>query len=206
MYVPLFLMRKMRMSTAVKEVSVERFREGLFRLAGENQSEADQLFEQFKKNLIEDVTLSINAKKKGKTEAQILFERMKSREGRKHYKALRRNLGARPANTAAHHVVSWYDSNASEARQILRQFGIDIDSTENGVYLPRFLKDVPHPDMPDAYAHSSVHTKAYYLNITDLLVGTSEIPGATKEDIQNVLRDIALELQSGTYPLSEVNN
>lgn len=52
-------------ATAAQEVSVEQFREGLFRLSGENQAQADQLFETFKEALIEDITLSVNAKKKG---------------------------------------------------------------------------------------------------------------------------------------------
>ena len=50
-----------------QKVSVEQFREGLFRLAGENQLEADRLFESFKEALIADITLAINAKKKDKT-------------------------------------------------------------------------------------------------------------------------------------------
>lgn len=142
-------------------------------------------------------------KKKGKTEAQILFERMKAREGRKHYKKLRQNLGAKPANTAGHHIVSWYDEGAKAARQILRRFGIDIDSEENGVYLPRFKKHIPHPKMPEAYAHSEVHTEKYYLNITILLEAEANIPGATKEDIAAVLSEISEELKRGAFPLHE---
>jgi|GEM_PF-5444294 len=193
-------------ATAPQEVSVEQFREGLYRIAGEDQGQADRLFEQFKEALIQDITLTVNAKKKGKPEAQILLERMKAREGRKHYKTLSRNLGARPANTAAHHIVSWYDEAAGASRQILRRFGIDIDSSANGVYLPRFKRHLPHPDMPDAYSHSEIHTKDYYLNITQMLTDESSLPNTTKEDIEEVLRDIANELQNGSFALHGTNN
>jgi len=129
---------------------------------------------------------------------------MKAREGRKHYKKLSKNLGTRPANTAAHHVVSWYDKEATEARQILRHFGIDVDSSQNGVYLPRFKKHTPHPKMPDAHPHSSIHTKKYYINITNLLREIANVPRATKEDIEDILVSIGSELQDGSFVLDKI--
>ncbi|EOG5907665.1 AHH domain-containing protein, partial [Vibrio vulnificus] len=50
----------------------------------------------------------------------------------------------RPANTAAHHIVSWDHPRAAKARIRLAAFGIDIDHEANGVYLPRFKKHIPH--------------------------------------------------------------
>ena len=184
-----------------QEVSVEQFKEGLFRLAGENQVEADQLLAEFKEAVLEDLNLSLQAKKKGKTKEEILFEKWKKREARKHYRTLRRNLGKRPPNTAGHHIVSWYDEGAKAARQILKKFGIDIDSIENGIYLPRFKKPTPHPQMPEAYAHSEIHTEKYYLNITILLEAEANVPGSRKEDIAAVLAEISEELKNGTFPL-----
>jgi len=128
---------------------------------------------------------------------------MKAREARKHYNALSKSLGARPANTAAHHVVSWYDERAEEAREILRRFGIHIDSEFNGVYLPTAKKNLPHPNMPDSYSHTEVHTKYYYTNMNALLAVEANIPNATRSDIEAALEDIATELQEGTFPLHE---
>lgn len=109
--------------------------------------------------------------------------------------------GARPTSTAAHHVVSWSDARAARARTRLACFGIDIDHHANGVYLPRFAKHCPHPMLPNAPAHSNVHTPRYYLNVEHLLKETVA-EGLGRRGIIDALLDMGMELQAGTFPLT----
>lgn len=109
----------------------------------------------------------------------------------------------RPENTAAHHIVAWNDVRASQSRLRLAAFGIDIDHAANGVFLPRFSRNVPMTSMPNAYAHSTVHTKEYYLNVEFLLEETIA-EGLGRKEIIETLKDIAEDLQSGEFPIHEV--
>lgn len=102
----------------------------------------------------------------------------------------------------AHHIVALTDPRAEQALIILLSFGIDPNDAINGVYLPRFVKDTPHSTMPDACAHSTIHTDMYYANVVVMLRRTN-VPGATKTDIENVLQEIALSLQVGTFPIDK---
>lgn len=130
---------------------------------------------------------------------------MRRREAERHRKALNKNVRnekrIKYSETSSHHVVAWSDERAVMARSILMQFGIDIDSADNGVVLPTGVKNTPHKKMPDAYAHATIHTKIYYANITTLLNDASQLYNATKEDIIDTLQGIALDLQKGTFPL-----
>lgn len=144
-----------------------------------------------------------------KQAAEKLVRRMKNRLGTRHRKQIRKNVEAAlrqdglamPVNIDVHHLVACLDIRAERARAILRQYGIDIDSIINAVCLPKNLKYVPHPDMPNAYAHTPVHTSIYYVNITFLLVGLVKNPETTQEKIIALLRDIAKQLTEGTFPL-----
>lgn len=60
-----------------------------------------------------------------------------------------------------------------------------------------------HPDMPHAPVHNTIHTGTYHRNVYFILRETASIPGATKSDIEKALREIALSLQSGTFPIYE---
>lgn len=145
--------------------------------------------------------LAVKAGKK--TQEQVDTDRIKRRGSRYHTNKLRKNMIAagktRFKNSSPHHIVAWNDYRAEEARNILAQVGIGIDDAVNGVFLPMYRKHTPHPDMPDAHAHLTVHTDIYYLNIEELL---REEQG-DKEGIKAVLKDIAEELTDGTFPLHE---
>jgi len=74
------------------------------------------------------------------------------------------SLLARPAGTAAHHIVAWDDPRAAVARSVLQRFGIGIDDAANGAFLPRNLR-IPGTGT----AHSIIHTDAYYKRVAQLL-------------------------------------
>lgn len=139
-----------------------------------------------------------------KTREQVDNERRARIQGRSHAVRLRENMIAAgrkaPPNTSAHHIVAWDDKRANEARAILKQVGIDINDEANGVFLPRWRKHTPHPSMPDAYAHLPVHTNVYFLNVTNMLREEFDAEGS-KDDIKDVLRDIAKRLTNGAFPI-----
>ncbi len=112
--------------------------------------------------------------------------------------------GARPEDMDLHHLAAGWDKRAREALTILLQFGIGPHSAVNGAYIPCSVQRTPHPDMPNAYAHSKTHTDIYHLNVIYMLREAATIPGATKEDIEEVLQDIAQSLQAGTFPIDKL--
>ncbi len=97
---------------------------------------------------------------------------------------------ARPANSAAHHIVAGADVRAAQARAILRREGIDINEAANGVFLPRSSGVA----RPPATTHSRIHTNRYYESLTERL------QNAQSGTVQDVLREIADEVLSGTFP------
>jgi hypothetical protein len=186
----------------VYEVSEVEFRSGLLQVVDGDKREADRLFDEYKKVLKEEITQAKHAKSKNKTKHQIAYERLMRREKRRHYRKLRRNMKSKkPAYTAAHHVVPVFDRRGAIARKILRDFGIDLNDGDNGVFLPRYKTDVPHPNMKEAYAHSIIHTDFYYANVTSILQAEVAVSGTTKDDILEALKDIAQELKSGVFPI-----
>jgi len=113
------------------------------------------------------------------------------------------NHPRKPKFTANHHIAAATDPRAEQALKILLKWGIDFNHEANGVQLPRYKKDIPHASMPNAYAHSQVHTKAYHANVVFLLVDANST-ATSKEDIIKVLQEIAYDLQAGTFPISEL--
>jgi len=109
----------------------------------------------------------------------------------------------RPRNMAAHHIVAWTDPVAARALEILLKWSIDPHDVPNLIFLPRFVRHVPHSAMPKAYAHSLVHTDIGHQNVEYMLRKADAVSGATKEDIEEALRDIGLSLHAGTFPLYE---
>ncbi len=73
---------------------------------------------------------------------------------------------SRPKGCAAHHIVPqnenrpWAKDPADEARSILEQCGIDINSAENGVWLPA----KPWAECNGEW-HPTLHTSDYYKSI-----------------------------------------
>lgn len=138
-------------------------------------------------------------------------ERAKRNEGRRHSYRLRKamldQVEKKPFNTSTHHIVSWDDNRAKRVRVILENVGIDIDDAINGVFLPMYVKHTSHPNMPDAYAHSKIHTEKYYLNIEVLLVNAymeniGDKDGQRKA-VENELLLVAEKLLKGEFPLHE---
>lgn len=97
---------------------------------------------------------------------------------------------ARPADTAAHHIVAWNSSKAQQARLVLDRFGIDINATVNGVFLPQKATSTA----PGMY-HPTLHTQAYYDEVNERLSVV-----ITKEQAIEVLSEIRDELISGKFP------
>ena len=127
---------------------------------------------------------------KGMVKSQFLNEVHDSKLLARHIKA---TGVSRPPNVAAHAIVSGTHPEAQAARKILAQFKIRIDDPDNGVYLPRDSRFIPHEKMPDAACHAKVHTEQYYVNITRILrQSTSET------DCRVALRLIAKKLREGT--------
>ena len=70
---------------------------------------------------------------------------------------------------------------------------IRIDDPDNGVYLPRDCRFIPHEKMPDAANHAKLHTDEYYINVTNILnTATSEL------ECRVALKLIAKKLREGT--------
>lgn len=89
---------------------------------------------------------------------------------------------------AAHHIVAGSSRKAVEARAILYKFDVDINDAVNGVFLPT-VKNVT-----DAAYHPSLHTDAYYRKVTEALM-----PANSRDDVIDILEDIAEQLQRGTF-------
>lgn len=88
---------------------------------------------------------------------------------------------------AAHNIVAGNSPKASKARQILEKYGMEINDAVNGVFLPTTKR------ASGAY-HPSIHTNAYYDEVTNLL---SE--ATCKQDVIDILNDIASQLSQGTF-------
>ncbi|MCF6256952.1 MAG: AHH domain-containing protein [Gammaproteobacteria bacterium] len=135
------------------------------------------------------------------------IEREKRNARRRGMYALNRNMCsssrhfAKPKGTAAHHIVALTDSRAEQALKILLRWGIDFNDEINGVYLPRFKRNVPHNFMPNAIAHSQTHTEMYHENIVTTLLDIDQMPGVTRDDIMRTLQEIGEDLQDGSFPV-----
>lgn len=89
---------------------------------------------------------------------------------------------------AAHHIVAGSSPKAAEARAILQRYGIDINDSANGVFLPTVR------DVAEGAYHPSLHTNAYYDKINKLLGGAT-----CKEDVLDILEFVSNELSSGSF-------
>jgi hypothetical protein len=138
---------------------------------------------------------------KGNVSAELRRARRRARYRFK--KSMGVYSGAKPKGVVLHHLVAGWDVRAENALRILLQFGIDPHGAANAAYLPRSVRHTPHPDMPNALAHSTIHTNSYHLNVFYMLREAATTPGATRADIEETLRDIARSLQAGAFPLDK---
>jgi len=113
------------------------------------------------------------------------------------------NHPTKPINTAAHHIAALTDPRATKALEILLKWGIDFNDEANGVNMPQFIKYLPHSSMPNAAAHTQVHTDEYHANVITMLRAADSI-ATSKDDIIKALREIAIDLQTGDFPLNEL--
>ncbi|SDW88375.1 Protein of unknown function [Marininema mesophilum] len=123
-----------------------------------------------------------------KTPPQVLRDELKSA-----------GVKTPPYANAAHHIVSWKEKKAAEARRILDKFGIEYDSAVNGVFLPY--------KAGEKYAgsealHIGSHGRSYYDEINRRLREIEAHPGSTQKDIVNELNEIRKDLMSGKLPLN----
>lgn len=114
--------------------------------------------------------------------------------------------GEQPEDTSPHHIGGWGDPRAEPALWILLRFKIPFNHEALGCYLPRSRACTPHPAMPNAPAHNTVHTKHGYENVAYMVDLAAQVPGATQEDILKVCREIGRRLQAGTFPIHEPLN
>ena len=71
--------------------------------------------------------------------------------------------------TAAHHIVAWDDKRASQSRAILEKYNVDINASDNGVFLPNILDR----KQPGAY-HRTLHTNEYHRKVTDIVTKATD--------------------------------
>ncbi len=110
-------------------------------------------------------------------------------------KVLGRNMEnsgtTRPAETAAHHIVAHDDPRAAPARAILARDNVNINSADNGVFLPR---NTSSPNPSGAAVHSTLHTDDYYDAVNNQLVTTP--PGGSATTLQGIRSG----LQTNSFP------
>jgi hypothetical protein len=96
----------------------------------------------------------------------------------------------RPPGHDTHHVVADADPRAAVAREILREAGINPrNAPENGIHLPRTSMDPA--TIPDAATrHQTIHTDAYYRELTLRLIEAKR-NGTVPETLAQIKTEIA---------------
>ncbi|MBP2859986.1 AHH domain-containing protein, partial [Dickeya oryzae] len=96
---------------------------------------------------------------------------------------------------SAHHIVM---SNAKDVRmrwlrRKMDRMGIDINSVDNGIFLPSSsaIKTSVGTTLP---AHSKIHTEVYKKNVFDRLKSITN-----KSDFKDELSKIASDISNGTF-------
>lgn len=195
------------MRQEIHEVTVQDIENDLFLVTGDRglaKSQAQALSIHYRSRVIDSVKYQ-----RGIISADdLVYSRhVRWEHTKRHAEKLAANMaksgrGKKPKKTAAHHIISWNDMRAARSRLRLAAFGIDIDHEANGVYLPRFQKFVPMDILPDAYAHSKIHTGKYYFNI-EFLLNETIAEGLGRQGIIETLQEIGEELANGTFPITK---
>jgi hypothetical protein len=68
----------------------------------------------------------------------------------------------------------------------------------NLILPPKYKEHIPHPAMEYAKAHSETHTEIYHRDVLMTLVRV-DVPGATRDDLIEALREIAMDLKEGAF-------
>ena len=174
--------------------------EGLLQITGNNVGAAHSLLDRVIDKTREDFTTTL---REIQNNIGSELRNARRRATYRFRKSAGSYSGSRPEDMDLHHLVAWWDRRGKDALMILLQFGIDPHGAINSAYLPRSVRCTPHPDMPGAYAHSKIHTRIYHANVFFVLREAATMRGASKADVEKVLREIALSLQAGTFPIDE---
>ncbi len=189
------------MSVEFELIEQEELLEGIMLLTNNNLGLSHQLLEQVIKKTTSEVQKILKELEKNIDVEKRRAKRKANRTINKNMR-LSANHPTKPLFTAAHHLVAWNDPRAEKALRILMKWGISPHNEVNSVYLPLHEKHTPHKDIPNAIAHSKIHTGFYHINVTTVLV-TVDIPSATRDDIIEALREIAEDLQDGSFPIND---
>jgi hypothetical protein len=93
----------------------------------------------------------------------------------------------RPPDSAAHHIVAGNAPGASNARAVLKRFGVGINDPANGVFLP---KNTTVTNPTGAAVHSTLQTVDYYVEVTKMLEKATT--RAEAEEVLATIRDLLL--------------
>jgi hypothetical protein len=104
---------------------------------------------------------------------------------------------AKPVGTSpeAHHIVAKARKTqaAIRARELLRDYGVDVDEAANGVWLPKSA----NPSVTRAMRHSTMHNETLDQHIFDRLKAAADIGG--QPGIRQALAQIRGEMLNGTF-------
>lgn len=186
------------MHEPVALVDEEEILEGLLILTNQNLGVSRQLLDKIK------VRTARAVKQKLAEIKDNLPREIKNAKSRGQYRAVQnaKKSGRYPewfSNTSLHHIVAWGDMRAVAALVILIKYDIDPHHYANTILMPKSLRFLPHPNMPNAPAHTKIHTDKYFFNVQMRLLAV-DLPGATQHEIINALIAIGEDLQSGIFP------
>ena len=102
--------------------------------------------------------------------------------------AMKKEGISRPADSAAHHIVAENAKGAEEARKILKEYGIDVNGAENGVFLPTNKNN----NGMRGIEHNGRHPNSYITAVNDRIVKAAKAGGRDGvleelEKIRNIL-------------------
>jgi hypothetical protein len=122
-----------------------------------------------------------------------------TRQDYNHRRTLSRNIvaaseQARPKNVCAHHIVAANDPGADQSKKLLSGWGIGINDSDNGVFLP--ANKAGKKKFPTAALHTSWHSPDYHLSVYVRLMVRSDTAGGRSE-----LKSIKSDLLEGRMSL-----
>jgi hypothetical protein len=93
----------------------------------------------------------------------------------------------------AHHIVAENDPDAADAQAVLKNFGIDINSAENGVFLPATAAT---ENVTGSVIHRGATRTDEYIDYVNDQLGNA----VTREEALEILQSIKNDLIAGRMP------